>query len=109
MAILRDNFSQLDRDGLIQFLKSCQCEDGRYVPSHQVHNPDPIDANSFSSFSPLPNGGEADLRSVYCAFAISSMLNDWSGIDIPRSLGFIERCAVSQYNSPFAYSTDEGI
>ncbi|KAJ3551791.1 hypothetical protein NM688_g4506 [Phlebia brevispora] len=72
LAILRDDFSELDRPGLIQFLKSCQCEDG--------------------SFSPLPNGGEADLRSVYCAFAISNMLGDWSGIDIPRTLNYIEAC-----------------
>ena len=47
-----------------------------------------------ASFAPLPNGGEADLRSVYCAFVISSMLDDWSGVDLPRSVAFIQRCIV---------------
>lgn len=31
LAILRDGFSRLDRDGLIQFVKACQCDDGRCV------------------------------------------------------------------------------
>lgn len=30
LAILRDDFSKLERKGLIQFVKSCQREDGRY-------------------------------------------------------------------------------
>ena len=29
LAILRDDFSRLDREGLVEFIKSCQCEDGR--------------------------------------------------------------------------------
>ena len=31
LAILRDDFAKLDRDGLVQFVRSCQCEDGRCV------------------------------------------------------------------------------
>ncbi|EKM49774.1 uncharacterized protein PHACADRAFT_265451 [Phanerochaete carnosa HHB-10118-sp] len=72
LAILRDDLSRLDRKGLVQFVRSCQREDG--------------------SFSALPSGGETDLRCVYCAFAISSMLNDWTGIDLNRALAYIRRC-----------------
>ncbi|PFH54021.1 hypothetical protein AMATHDRAFT_53784 [Amanita thiersii Skay4041] len=72
LAVLRDDFSKLDRKGLINFLRSCQKEDG--------------------SFSTIPNGGETDLRTLYCAFVISMMLDDWSGIDIPRAISFIKKC-----------------
>ena len=30
LAILRDDFSRLDRPGIIRFLRTCQREDGRY-------------------------------------------------------------------------------
>ncbi|KZT28744.1 terpenoid cyclases/Protein prenyltransferase [Neolentinus lepideus HHB14362 ss-1] len=72
LSILHDDFSSLDHPGLLKFLYHCQRSDG-----------------SFCSF---PNSTESDLRSVYCAFAISSMLDDWSGIDVPRALAFIGRC-----------------
>ncbi|TFK48769.1 terpenoid cyclases/Protein prenyltransferase [Heliocybe sulcata] len=72
LSILRDDFSRLNRAGLLKFLEHCQRSDG-----------------SFCSF---PNSTESDLRSVYCAFAISSMLDDWSGIDVPLALSFISRC-----------------
>jgi geranylgeranyl transferase type-1 subunit beta len=31
LAILRDDFSSLDRSGLMTFLRACQREDGRFV------------------------------------------------------------------------------
>ncbi|TFK93292.1 terpenoid cyclases/Protein prenyltransferase [Polyporus arcularius HHB13444] len=72
LAILRDDFSQLDRPGILRFLGACQREDG--------------------SFSALPNGGESDLRMLYCAFAISDFLDDWSGIDVDAAIAYIQRC-----------------
>ncbi|KAI0759362.1 terpenoid cyclases/Protein prenyltransferase [Trametes elegans] len=72
LAILRDEFSNLDRSGIICLLRSCQKEDG--------------------SFSALPTGGESDLRMLYCAFVISSLLDDWSGIDVDRAIEYIRRC-----------------
>ena len=33
LAILRDDFSKLDRSGIIRFLRSCQREDGRWFLS----------------------------------------------------------------------------
>ncbi|KAI9573515.1 terpenoid cyclases protein prenyltransferase [Boletus coccyginus] len=72
LAILRDDFSQLDRPGIIKLLHACQGEDG--------------------SFSSEPYGGDADVRTTYCAFAISSMLDDWSGVRIEPALRFIAAC-----------------
>ncbi|KDQ62075.1 hypothetical protein JAAARDRAFT_189449 [Jaapia argillacea MUCL 33604] len=72
LAILRDNFDKLDRPGIIKFLRSCQRSDG--------------------SFSSIPDSTESDLRLVYCAFAISTFLDDWSGVDIAKSVTFIKRC-----------------
>ncbi|KDR82565.1 hypothetical protein GALMADRAFT_237942 [Galerina marginata CBS 339.88] len=72
LAVLRDDFSRLDRPGLLQFLRACQRPDG--------------------SFSTVPGSNESDLRTLYCAFAISSMLDDWSGLDIPLAISFIATC-----------------
>ena len=47
------------------------------------------------SFGALPSEGEADLRPLYCAFAISSMINDWSGVDIDRAIAYIQSCEAS--------------
>lgn len=47
-----------------------------------------------SSFSTVPGSNESDLRTLYCAFAISSMLNDWSGVNVPRAISFINTCRV---------------
>ncbi|GBE85095.1 Geranylgeranyl transferase type-1 subunit beta [Sparassis crispa] len=73
LAILRDDFSKLDRPGILKFLRACQQDDG--------------------SFSALPSGAESDLRAVYCAFVVSSMLDDWSGIDIDRAVEYIKKCS----------------
>jgi geranylgeranyl transferase type-1 subunit beta len=80
LAMLRDDFSRLDRPGLLSFLRSCQKSDG--------------------SFSTTTRGFETDLRTLYCAFAISSMLDDWSGMDVPSALAFVKSCRVSVCNPP---------
>ncbi|TFK40478.1 terpenoid cyclases/protein prenyltransferase alpha-alpha toroid [Crucibulum laeve] len=72
LSILRDDFSRLDRSGIITFLRACQREDG--------------------SFSTVPGSAESDLRTLYCAFAISCMLDDWSAIDVDRAVSFIATC-----------------
>ncbi|TFY73953.1 hypothetical protein EWM64_g10059 [Hericium alpestre] len=78
LAILRDDFLQLDRTGIVRFIASCQDSDG--------------------SFSTTPGAGDSDLRMSYCAFALSSMLDDWSGIDIPRALAFVKQCRILNEN-----------
>ncbi|KAJ3998832.1 terpenoid cyclases/protein prenyltransferase alpha-alpha toroid [Lentinula boryana] len=72
LAILRDDFSRLDKEGILSFLKACQREDG--------------------SFSTVPGGGETDLRTLYCAFVVSHLLDDWSGVSVERALSFIASC-----------------
>jgi len=42
----------------------------------------------------IPDAGDADLRMSYCAFAICALLVDWSCIDLPRALSYIQRCRV---------------
>ncbi len=76
LAILRDPFDALDRTALLAFVRRCQREDG-----------------SFSTTA--DSESEDDLRTLYCAFAICHMLNDWSGVDVQRALAFIARCRVS--------------
>ncbi|KIJ54512.1 hypothetical protein M422DRAFT_152995 [Sphaerobolus stellatus SS14] len=75
LSILRDDFSRLDHAGILKFLKSTQHLDG--------------------SFSSLPIGtisSESDLRLTFCAFAICSMLDDWSHIDVDNAIRFIQQC-----------------
>ncbi|KAL9940445.1 hypothetical protein V8E36_001150 [Tilletia maclaganii] len=69
LAILRDDFARLDREGLLEFITSCQYADG--------------------SFSPGPGQSERDARFVYCAFALGDMLEDWTCIDLDASIRFI--------------------
>ncbi|KZT37366.1 terpenoid cyclases/Protein prenyltransferase [Sistotremastrum suecicum HHB10207 ss-3] len=72
LAVLRDDYSQLDRSGIKRLLRSAQRPDG--------------------SFSGVPNEGESDVRMVYCAFAICTMLDDWSSIDIDKAITFVQHC-----------------
>ena len=92
LAILRDDFTKLDRSGILRFVRSCQRDDGRRVlfPT----SPSTTTLTSLSSFSALPNGGESDLRTTYCAFVICSLLDDWSGMDVDHAIAFIRRCSV---------------
>ncbi|KAJ6622692.1 terpenoid cyclases/protein prenyltransferase alpha-alpha toroid [Mycena sp. CBHHK59/15] len=72
LSILRDDFPQLNRKGLLNFVGACQKRDG--------------------SFSTVPNGGDSDLRTLYCAFCICSMLGDWSSIDVDCAIAFVVSC-----------------
>ena len=38
------------------------------------------------------SGAEHDLRFLYCACAISYMLQDWSGVNIPNAIEYIKSC-----------------
>jgi len=72
LAILGDEFSRLDIEGLRKFLGGVQQPDG--------------------SFYTLPNFGESDLRSTYSVFVLCSLLNCWDAIDTDRALSYIRRC-----------------
>lgn len=91
LAILRDDFTRLDRRGLVAFLRSSQREDGRSALAPVVA----CWANKPQSFTSNPTGGDTDLRLTYCAFVICTLLNDWSGVNVDRALGFVRRCRVN--------------
>ncbi|CAL9097812.1 unnamed protein product [Musa textilis] len=44
------------------------------------------------SFMPIHFGAEMDLRFVYCAAAICSMLNNWTGMDKEKAKDYIVKC-----------------
>jgi hypothetical protein len=52
------------------------------------------------SFAPMLTSSESDVRFVYCAFALANMLDDWSGIDVDRSVDFLLRCRVHGFPLP---------
>lgn len=72
LAALGDDLSRFDRYGAIQSLKKLQLDDG--------------------SFQCIHFGSENDMRFLFCACAISHMLNDWSGVDVDRAVAFIRNC-----------------
>jgi len=85
LAILRDDFANLDRPGLIKFLSASQLPNG--------------------SFSPVPRSTEADIRPLYCAFSICNMLDDWSGIDVKAAISYIQSCRT--YEGGYSQSPDQ--
>lgn len=70
LVILGDDLKRVDRKSIIQGMKLLQLPDG--------------------SFKPSVFGGESDMRLVYCAVAVSQLLNDWSGIDKDKCAKFIK-------------------
>ncbi|KAF7822305.1 geranylgeranyl transferase type-1 subunit beta [Senna tora] len=44
------------------------------------------------SFMPIHTGAETDLRFIYCAAAISFMLDNWSGMDKEKAKDYILHC-----------------
>lgn len=71
LAILGDDFSRVDKKGVIGALRGLQQSNG--------------------SFCPTRLGGESDIRFIFCACAISTMLDDWSGFDLDRATDYIIR------------------
>jgi geranylgeranyl transferase type-1 subunit beta len=69
---LGDDMSRLDRAGILRELGRLQLPDG--------------------SFSCIQAGSESDLRFLYCACAISHMMNDWSSVNQDLAVDFIKAC-----------------
>ena len=70
LAILGDDYSRVDRKGIAAALRAHQLPDG--------------------SFTSAVEGGESDMRFMYCACTIAYLLNDWSGIDIEKAVSHIK-------------------
>lgn len=69
LRILGDDLSRVNRRAVIGALRSLQQPNG--------------------SFSSTRQRSESDMRFLYCACAISSMLADWTGFDRERSVQFV--------------------
>ncbi|KAK3096764.1 hypothetical protein FSP39_003019 [Pinctada imbricata] len=69
LVILGDDLSRVNKKAIMAGLKSLQQEDGSYCC--------------------VPEGSENDMRFVYCAAVVCSILSDWSGMDIPKAVHFI--------------------
>lgn len=72
LRTLGESFEKLPKNALVRQIALLQRQDG--------------------GFSASLNGCECDLRFVYCACAISSLLDDWSGVDKNRACSYIKEC-----------------
>lgn len=78
LVILGDDLSRLNRKAILGALRKLQTPDG-----------------SFSSTT----DSESDMRFLFCACAISTFLNDWSGMDVEKARDYI----VKAMGFDFAY------
>jgi len=69
LTILGDDFSRVDKKAVVEGIKSLQQPDG--------------------SFQAVAFGTEKDMRFVFCACAVSFMLQDFSSIDVEKTAQFI--------------------
>lgn len=86
LLILKDDLSGVDRTAVLRGLKHLQQHDG--------------------SFSPMSDGGERDMRFVFCAAAICSILADRSGqgMDVQKAVHFVTSSLT--YEGGFGMSAD---
>lgn len=80
LAILRDDFTWVDRDAVKRHVHDLQQPDGCFLST--------------------PGWTEHDVRFTYCAFAIAYMLNDWTIFDMDKAIEYIGRC--QNYEGAFA-------
>ncbi|KAJ2696384.1 geranylgeranyl transferase type-1 subunit beta [Coemansia sp. IMI 203386] len=72
LVLLGDDLQRVNRRAIIAALRHMQLPSG--------------------TFAPHPGTTESDPRFIYCACAISTLLDDWSGVDRDRATEFIASC-----------------
>eukprot|EP01041_Mallomonas_annulata_P000858 gene858-1668_t len=72
LITLGDDLSRIDKIGLLSHIRNLQQSNG--------------------SFQATFTANECDLRFVYCACAISTLLDDWSAVDKDVCMGYILSC-----------------
>jgi geranylgeranyl transferase type-1 subunit beta len=72
LTTLGDDLSRVSKTAIINCLKILQRDDG--------------------SFQGVAVGSECDARFLFCACAISYILDDWTGIDIDKAVAFVQSC-----------------
>ncbi|KAJ0470634.1 putative protein geranylgeranyltransferase type I [Helianthus annuus] len=85
LKIVDYDFSLIDSSSISKSMKHLQQSDGSFMPIH--------------------TGAETDLRFVYCAAVISSLLDNWSGVDKEKAKNYILSC---QFDSVDNVSYDGG-
>ncbi|GAB1599929.1 geranylgeranyl transferase type-1 subunit beta-like [Argonauta hians] len=70
LLILGDDLSRINRKGIMAGLKHLQIKDG--------------------SYRPVPEGGENDMRFIYCAACICHILDDWTGMNRDLAISYIK-------------------
>ncbi|KAJ3073743.1 Geranylgeranyl transferase type-1 subunit beta [Podochytrium sp. JEL0797] len=80
LVILGDDLSRVNRKGIVNSLKHSQTESGSFIAS--------------------ADSPESDMRFLFAACAISSLLNDFSGIHKPSAVAYI--LASKTYENAFA-------
>eukprot|EP01133_Synstelium_polycarpum_P013417 gene13417-15809_t len=69
LRIMGDDYSRVNKDGIVVAMRKLQQTDG--------------------SFNGQPGVAESDLRHLFCATAISFMLDDWRGMDRELALRYV--------------------
>lgn len=69
LLALGDDLSRINRESIIKSIRALQDEEG--------------------CFSAAKEGTESDMRFVYCAACVCYILDDWSGMDIEKTIQFI--------------------
>lgn len=77
LVILGDDLSRINRTAIIEGVRALQQEDG--------------------SFCATLAGSESDMRFVYCAACVCYILQDWSGMDVERTISYIMRSMSYDY------------
>lgn len=95
LAILKDDFSRLNRTMLLRFVEALQNKDREG------------DGGFAAEVGRRNEGGreervESDPRFTYCAVAICSMLGEWGGIDVDKAREYLVGC--QRYDGGFGAS-----
>jgi len=92
LRILGDDYSRVNRKAITSALRHLQQKDGRYrrICSYNASILVLIELRVLVSFSPVLLPSEHDMRFVFCACAISYMLDDWSGVDVDKVVEYVK-------------------
>lgn len=98
LLVLEDNLSRVNKQAIVCRMKELQLDTGRYVSGDWIEVSIVVRISIHSRFRfsfAAVYGSESDMRFVYCCAAICHMLNDWSAIDIEKTVQFISQSLVS--------------
>ena len=75
LLILGDDLKGINKESIVSGIRALQLPSG--------------------SFAATLQGSESDVRFVYCAAAISYLLQDWSGVNVEAATNYIVSCIVN--------------